>query len=505
MKVVIWLLIGSALCGAAESNWTQFGSDSARTFTVRNEHHLSRRTARKLKLHWKVTLNNKAKELNALTVPLIVTDLHTPSGRKTLVFIAGSDDNVFALDAATGTTVWTKHFNVTAKPSQAPDWLCPNALTATPVVDPGSQLLYVLDSGGQLHAMNLTDGTEAQPARTMTPPFGKPWSLNLFNRVIYTATSQGCNQVQSAIYAMNANATDAQHFVAARYGAGIWGRAGVAVDENGTVFAGTGDGHFNPAEGQYPNTILAVDGRTLQLKDYFTPKNFEYIRKKDLDMGNTTPVVFHYGSKELVAAGGKEGLLWLLNANSLGGPDHSTPLSVTPLLANAKGSYYGHGFWGALSTWQDSHGSRWLYAPAWGPATGDAKFERTHGDAPDGSVMAFRVTGPDTQPILKPAWQSVNMSVPTPVTIANGVVFAMSDADDINQNDEKGGLLKSQFRATHGTGHAVLYALDALTGDVLFSSANAISGFAHFSGVAVGGGQVYIVTWDNSVYAFSAK
>lgn len=505
MKFVSLLLIAASLCSAAASNWTQFGSDAARTFTVNNEHRLSRRSVKKLQLHWKVQLENVAKELNALTVPLVAANLNTASGKGNYVFIAGSDDNVFALDAASGATVWKRHFEITAKPSKAADWLCPNALTATPAMDTGEQLLYVLDSGGQLHALNLLTGTEMQAPRTFTPPFAKAWSLNLADDVLYTATSQGCNRVLSGMYAIGSGTGEMRQFVAARYGAGIWGRAGVAVDKNGIVFAGTGDGTFNPAENQYPNTILAVDGRTLELKDYFTPKNYAYIAKKDLDMGNTTPVVFQYGRKELVAAGGKEGLLWLLDAENMGGADHSTPLAVTPLLANAKGSYFGRGFWGGLSTWTDKKGARWLYAPAWGPATGNVTFPKTYGDAPKGSIMAFQVTGPDTRPVLTPVWQSVSMAVPTPVTIANGVAFVMSDADYTVQNDEKGGLLTSGFRASHAAGHAILYALDATSGKVLFSSGDAISGFAHFSGVAVGAGQVFVVTWDNKVYAFSTK
>lgn len=504
MKFLNLLLIAAAAHAAAASDWTQFGANPERTFVVKNDHRLNRRSVHKLKLHWKVRLDNTAKELNALTVPLVAADLRVNGKRRTYAFVAGSGDNIFALDARSGAVVWKKHFEVTVTPKQKPDWLCPNALTATPAIDLASNSIYVLDSGGQLHTLNLTDGAENQPARTMTPPFAKTWSLNIDNGVIYTPTSQSCNQVPSGIYALPLHGGEAEHFQAARFGAGIWGRAGVAIGPSGTIFAGTGDGKYHPEQGQFPNSILAVDAKTLQLKSYFTPKNYAYIDKKDLDMGNTTPVVFPYGKKELVATGGKEGVLWLLDAADLGGPDHCTPLYASPLLANPKGSYFGHGFWGALSTWTEKDGTRWLYAPAWGPATPDTKFDITHGNAPDGSVMAFKVTGPDSHPVLTPAWQSLNLAVPTPVTLVNGVAFVLADADYIFQNDAKGGLLTSEFRGSHA-GHATLYALDAKTGNVLFSSGSTVTGFAHFSGVAAGDGQVFVVTWDNTVYAFSTK
>jgi len=502
--ILIAVLFASA-CLVYASDWTQFGGNSERTFLV-SDRQLNKRSVSKLKLHWKAKLDNKTKELVSLTVPVVVENVEGPAGTRSYAIVAGSDDNVFALDAGTGAVVWQKHFEVAGMPAQTADWLCPNALTATPAIDREKRILYVLDSSGRLHALDLLTGADCGAAREFTPPYAKTWSLNLANGVIYTPTSQSCNSVRSAIYAINANGGTARQFLAMRiFGAGIWGRAGVAIDKDGTIFAGTGDGIFDPAKDQYPNTILAVDGNTLQLKDYFTPKNYAWIAKKDLDMGNTTPVVFPYRNKELIAAAGKEGVIWLLDSKSMGGADHMTPLYVSPLLANAGAFYYGHGLWGALATWKDKKGARWLYAPAWGPSTEQTKFRRTYGDAPHGSVMAFQVTGPETNPVLRPIWRSIDMAVPTPVVIVNGVIFALSDGDNVNQNDENGRLLKSESRAQHPGGRAVLYALDSRTGKVLFSSEGTIPGFAHFSGVAVADGQVFVVTWDNIVYAFSTR
>jgi outer membrane protein assembly factor BamB len=488
------------------SDWTMFSGNPQHTGEASAERRLSKRSVPKLRLHWKIHLDNATKELMSLTVPIAVTDINNSSGTKDYLIVAGSDDNVFALDANSGRVLWKRHFHVTATPKQAAEWLCPNALTATPVIDRGKRLIYALASDGQLYALNLITGEDAQPPRQMTPAFAKTWSLTLVDGVLYTATSQACNGIRSAIYAMTADNGAPQEFLAMRtYGAGIWGRAGVSLDSDRTVFAETGDGGFDPKNGQYPNTVLAVDGKTLQLKDYFTPGNHAYIFKKDLDMGNMTPVVFRYGSKELVAASGKEGVIYLLDGKCLGGADHSTPLFKSDLLANTGGSYFGHGFWGALSTRADDKGVRWLYAPAWGPATEQTKFQFTYGRAPSGSVMAFQVTGPESKPVLIPVWQSTDMAVPEPAVIANGVVFALSNGENVTQNDADGRLLKSEFRASHPAGYAILYALDGDTGAVLFSSRDAISSFTHFSGLAVAGGQVFATTWDNTVYAFSTR
>ena len=42
---------------------------------------------------------------------------------------------------------------------------------------------------------------------------------------------------------------------------GIWGRAGVAIGANGNIFAETGDGGYDPAKGEYSDTVLEVDAR----------------------------------------------------------------------------------------------------------------------------------------------------------------------------------------------------------------------------------------------------
>jgi outer membrane protein assembly factor BamB len=503
LRLTSALLALSVVQRAHCSDWPMFAGNPQRTGVVAHDDELKQETAGKLKLQWKLKLDNKTKELTALTVPVSVSGIPAPGGFRDFVVIAGSDDNLFVLDGDNGKLVWQKHFQNPEAPKQEPHWLCPNALTATPLIDRNRLLVYALSTDGKLHSLNLVNGEDAQPPRQMTPPYAKTWSLNMFHDTIYTATSQGCGAVRSAIYAMGAGGGEAKQFLAMKtFGAGIWGRAGVAVGQDGTVYAETGDGSFDPQKGQYPDTVLAVDGKSLELKDYYTPKNNKWIWKKDLDMGNMSPVVFPYKGKELVAASGKEGVIYLLDTKNMGGTDHMTPLYRSELLANANADFAGHGFWGAMSAWTDSSGDQWLFAPAYGPATDATKFQTTYGDAQQGSVMAFKVTGPADKPALTPIWRSVNMSVPEPVAVANDVVFALSNGENVGQVDEAGHIYKSDYRIQHPSRHGILYALDAHTGKVLFSSGDTIPGFSHFTGVAVADSRVYVVTHDNTVYAF---
>jgi len=497
-------LLFSALHAA---DWLMFGGDPQRTGWAKNEKAISSDTAAKLQLEWSLKLDNAAKQLNSLTAPIIVENVITPKGFKDIVIAAGSSDKVFAIDADTGKLLWQKAFQIEATPKD-PDggWLCPNALNATPIIDKRNKSLYVLASDGKLHSLNYVDGEDRKPPLQFVPPFAKAWSMNLHRGVLYTTTSQGCNGVRSAIYAMDLRNEDRKvTFVQSgpTGGAGIWGRAGGAVsDATGLIYAETGDGSYDPASGKYSDTFLGVSA-DMKISDYYTPANRAWISKKDLDMGNISPVVFPFEDWELVAGGGKEGVLFLLDAKSLGGADHRTPLFRSPLYTNDDVDFAGRGFWGALSTWVDAKGTRWLYAPAWGPpAANSPAFPITYGETKGGSIMAFKVVSRDKKPVLEPAWISRDMSVPEPVVIANGVVLALSNGENVRQVDSGGRMYTSKQRASTPSGNATLYAMDAATGKVLFSSGNTMPGFSHFSGLAVAGGRVYAVTWDSTIYAF---
>src|SRR5439155_21542232 len=118
--------------------------------------------------------------------------------------------------------------------------------------------------------------------------------------------------------------------------------------------------------------------------------NRAWITWTDLDMGNVNPVVFPFKNWELVAGSGKEGVIYLLDAKSMGGEDHRTRLFGSPLYANEEVNFMGRGFWGALSTWEDPSGTRWLYGPAGGtPAASAPTFPIQYGQSPDVGRIAF--------------------------------------------------------------------------------------------------------------------
>lgn len=510
MKHSLWFPVAAFSMSAGVllgANWLTFGGSPERDGWAREETVLSPANVKNLKLEWKIQLDNASKELNSLTAPLVVEKLVTPRGFKDAVIVAGASDNIYAVDTDNGKILWQKTFAVEGKPKMSIGFLCPNALNATPVIQGGfgRWTVYAIASDGKLHSLNAVDGEDRMPPIQFVPPYSKNWSLNLVDGVLYSTLSQNCDGAKSAVYALDLK--DPKHtvrsFTVDAGGGGIWGRAGAAISPEGSIYVETGDGTYDPQKNNLADSFLAISTHDLKLLDYYTPANHLYLTHKDLDMGCMSPAVFRFGQRELIAGGGKEGVLYLLDAKSLGGANHQTPLFRSPKYANEEVNLAGRGFWGALATWQDDAGARWLYAPALGPqATGSPSFPIAYGQAARGSVMAFRVEEKNGGVVLSPAWRSRDMSAPEPPIVANGVVYSLSSGENTQSIHESGRILTSAERASTPSGRATLYAFDAKTGQELFSSGDAMSGFAHFSGLGLANGHIYAVTYQNVLYSF---
>src|SRR5713226_1873856 len=112
--VLVCLLL--TLAGSAQvvpaSEWLTWGYDQERSGWNRAETTLSKENVSGLALQWSVQLPTPPREiaLSTLTAPLVVEGVTTSQGRRTLVFVVGSDDTVFAIDADSGKVVWQKAF-----------------------------------------------------------------------------------------------------------------------------------------------------------------------------------------------------------------------------------------------------------------------------------------------------------------------------------------------------------------------------------------------------------
>ena len=204
---------------------------------------------------------------------------------------------------------------------------------------------------GRLRQVNLADGEDVAPRRrNFIPGGGKPYALNYRDGVIHTATAQGCGGLTNAFHAFDLASRRATTFIPA--GGGLWGRRGAAIDPEGRVYLGTGDGMFDPENRRLGNGIVSVKldaSGTLQLVDFFGAPNANWLWRRDLDV-NVTPIVVDVRGRKFLVGTSKECRLWLLDRDSLGGgQDHRTTLQTTPLIcADSQAFDYNVGVWALM-------------------------------------------------------------------------------------------------------------------------------------------------------------
>jgi outer membrane protein assembly factor BamB len=572
-SLALLLVIALSLLSHAQTRreWLTWGGDPERTGWNRGETTLSRQTAGRLGLKWKTQIDKEVSiEIESgnsmLTAPLVAQAIRTPQGQKTVLYTLSASNTLAAIDAATGLPIWRRTFDNTAEPLTPPNWICTNMSTATPVIDKAKGIIYLIAADGRLHGVDLATG-EAKliPPPEFVTPFSRNWSLNLVDGVLYTTVGRGCGNgpvpgapappagtirgagapparegvpsetpargrgrgappppVAAHMIAMDLNDSArpiARFFTSTARPNGAWSRAGLAYGSN-SFLVQTADGPWEPQKGLWGQTLLRLAPKTLEVLDYFTPSNLEALNANDLDYGSGGTLEFSYRNRALVVSAGKDGTVYLLDAKSLGGADHRTPLFAIKA-GNDELSYASMGVWGAPATFVNSRNERWVYFPMWGPPSKDVKFERTHGTALDGSIMAFQVVFEGDKPVLVPKWMSRNLAVPDSPVIANGLVYAISTGENTLQRHTdpryhaifqrpgepplpKTGTLTAEERGQNTT-HTILYALDAETGQELYSSGEDIDDWTHLSSITVTDGSVYVTTRKTFVYAFGLK
>jgi len=513
LSAAVAVCAGAALSAqpARKADWPTDGGDPQRTAWQQHETILTKDTVKDMKLLWKVQTDNQPRQMHNLFPPLIAGNVSTASGTKEIAILAGVSDNVYGIDVASGRMLWKKKFDSTFQEQpggRGGGVLCPGGLTATPVLEersPGKYVAYAVSWDGRLRTLDVLTGDEIEPPQLFVPPNGKPYGLNLVNGVIYTSTAQGCGGNPNNFYAFDLKTKKVGNW--APGSGGLWPRTGPSVGKDGTVYAGSGDGDYLPEQQIYGQAMIGVkqnpDSKALELKDWYAPSNAYWMRKRDLDFNTASPI-FQYKGKEYLASSSKECRIWLLDTAMLGGEDHRTPTYRTPLICNEEVNFT-MGVWGALASWEDASGTRWVLTPFWGPKHPQFKAPIEHGTVVYGAVTAFKVEDKAGKIVLTPAWISRDMYMAEPPVIANGIVFGYGSGESTTQRwAEPGHVGGAQGRIQEST-HAILYALDAQNGNELWSSGDQIASWNHFTGLSVANGRVYIGTFDGTLYCFGAS
>ncbi len=116
--------------GAAE--WPTGSFNQQRDGWQRNETKFTADNAKDIRLLWKLKTDNKPMGMQSFREPLIVSGVNTASGVKTLAILAGSSNDVYAVDADRGAMIWQKHLKWSSDKPQEPGegngFICTNAL-----------------------------------------------------------------------------------------------------------------------------------------------------------------------------------------------------------------------------------------------------------------------------------------------------------------------------------------------------------------------------------------
>lgn len=516
----------AAAQGRGGGAWTTAGSDAQRTSWVPSDPNISVTNLQKpgFKFLWKVKVSNDAREGSSLSQALTLDRYIGYRGFRSYAFFGGTSNNAITLDSDLGKVEWTRHFDAPNPPAGTA--ACPGGMTAgvsrptslaeagtaaaaagaggrggrgggaasavgevgqgavqvaaasangrggrgaagasgrgggggraAPAV--GSNALFAISSDGALHLILISNGEDAQIPVKFLPPNANATGLIFTESDVFAATRNNCGGVPNGVWSVSLTSTDKTVHTWKTNGGSV---VGTAFTPEGTVFASTGDGDYGPAS--FSDSVVALDPKSLSLKDFFTPGKSEF---------TTGPVIFNFGGKDLVAAANKDGKIYLLDAASLGGADHRTPLAVSTAVGNV--------ITGDLSTFETG-GSRWILAPVAGGMNSATRFTSMNGNATNGAVAAFKVVDQGGKPTLQPAWASRDLTNPLTPAIIDGVVFAVSGGD-----------------AQHP---AVLYVLDGASGKELWNSGTTIASYAR-SPVSGGASQVYLSTADSTIYTF---
>src|SRR5437867_3170551 len=127
--VFIW--INMAVAQRPGQEWLTSNADAQHSSWIRTDSKISKEGMEKpgFQFLWKMRLDNEAKQLNSLTQPVLLDRLIGYRGFKSLAFVGGSSDTVYAIDYDLARIYWKTKFN-SSPASPSGSLLCPGGLTA---------------------------------------------------------------------------------------------------------------------------------------------------------------------------------------------------------------------------------------------------------------------------------------------------------------------------------------------------------------------------------------
>jgi hypothetical protein len=290
--------------------------------------------------------------------PLYVPNVTIPNqGMHNVVYVATMNDSVFAFDAdsATASTpLWQVSLGT---PVPVSSGLFPpgnysgsfpaSGILSTPVINTATNTMYVValillngNPAYQLHAIDITTGQEKpnSPALIQASVSGTGYDNNN-GTVTFSPGMQlqrtGLLSANGDVYLAFGSYGDVSpyHGWILAYDAttlkqvavlndtanggqgGIWqANGGLAADSSGSVYVSTGNGTWDGVANFGQSVLRLTSG--LSVADWFTPDNYVYLNTYNLDVGSGRTILMP--GTDFALAGGKQGILYVVNCSNLG-------------------------------------------------------------------------------------------------------------------------------------------------------------------------------------------
>jgi outer membrane protein assembly factor BamB len=531
-KLLASFLLSAALTGAAFAqrgnvDWLTENADAQRSAWIRVDAKISTAALQKkddpqtaFQFLWQMKLRNAPRQLNSLTPPATLDRLIGYRGFRMLGFVGGGSNHIFTIDTDLGRMEWEKRLPTTA-PARPGTLACPGGMTTgvvrpalaaippsptgaalgpgrstpaksavgqpgqgavtlaevrpnqpssdasqmlpqrtrvNPSNPPGGQfgagpfLVHALAGDGRLHSLHLSNGADYEPPVKFLPPGANAQGLIVIDQVAYVTTTNGCGGAADGVWALDLVTKQVNTWKGQ-----VVGSAGPVCGGDGTVYVATGAG------GAQPNAIVALEAKTLKLKGFYSAGGQGFV---------ASPVVFLHQGKTLLAGATADGRAHLVDAAKL------VATGVTGCEVCLLAATPAEVATGALASWQDREGTRWLLA------------------AGANAVTAWRLADENGALSWRKGWTSRALAAPLTPTIINNVIFITASGEF------RGGGQMTAAQIAAKSGRAVIYALDGATGKELWSSGDRIKSFARGGALAGGMGQIYLTTYDGTIYAF---
>jgi chitodextrinase len=324
---------------------------------------------------------------NAYASPLYVANVSIPGeGFHNVVYVATEHNTVYAFDAdgLSNGPLWQVSFinpaaGVTTVPAsdtgETGDISPELGITGTPVIDPGTNTLYVVAKTKEvagatvsyvqrLHALDIRSGAEkfGGPVEIQASVLGlgsgtqggqipfhplrqnqRP-ALLLSGGVVYVGFASHGDQVPWHGWLLGYNATTLQRVMVHNttpngVGGGIWqSGGGPAADASGIIYFATGNGTFDVNQGgtDLGDSFVKLDP-TGAVLDFFTPHDQATLESGDLDLGSGGVLLLpNQGGAHphLLIEAGKGGSVYLVDRDDMGHYNPNNDNQIVQSLVN---------------------------------------------------------------------------------------------------------------------------------------------------------------------------